>query len=176
VPYSQWKAFFIFLKVGAVLFGSGYVLFAYLDGELIQNMGWLSESDLVEAIAIGQVTPGPVLSTATFIGYKMGGVTGALLATAGIFLPSFFYVWALNPFIKYMRTNAILKAFLSGVNAAAVAVMVAVTYKMFASIVTSWQPLLICLVSFGVYFYFKKLSPFYIILGGAALGYILSYI
>ena len=84
------KIFLIFLKVGAVLFGSGYVLFAYLDGELIQNLGWLTHGDLVEAIAVGQMTPGPVLSTATYIGYQLGGYGGAAAATFGIFLPSFF--------------------------------------------------------------------------------------
>ena len=111
LSYSHLKLFLIFLKVGLVLFGSGYVLFAYLDGELIDGMGWLSHDDLVEAIAIGQMTPGPVLSTATFIGYKVGGFGGAILATLGIFVPSFFYVWALNRFIHKMQGNKDLSQF-----------------------------------------------------------------
>ncbi|MFK8101873.1 MAG: chromate efflux transporter [Saprospiraceae bacterium] len=176
IPYSKWKLFFIFLKVGAVLFGSGYVLFAYLDGELIEQVGWLTHSDLVEAIAVGQVTPGPVLSTATFVGYKVGGYSGAILATLGMFIPSFFYVWALNPLIHKMRKSAPLKAFLSAVNVAAVAVMIVVSLKMAESILIDWKTGLICAVSFFVYFYFKKINTLWIILGGAVLGGLLSFV
>ena len=183
--YSHLKLFLIFLKVGAVLFGSGYVLFAYLDGELIDGLGWLSHSDLVEAIAIGQVTPGPVLSTSTFIGYKLGGVTGAVLATIGIFLPSFLYVWILNPLIHKMKKNKSLSYFLEAVNVAAVAVMVVVTIKMGQSIIINWKTALISILSFMVYFAptigplkgkVKKINTLWIIVGGAVLGYLLSYL
>ncbi|MFK8058197.1 MAG: chromate efflux transporter [Saprospiraceae bacterium] len=176
IPYSKWKLFFIFLKVGAVLFGSGYVLFAYLDGELIDQLGWLTHADLVEAIAVGQVTPGPVLSTATFIGYKLGGFSGAILATLGMFIPSFFYVWALNPLIHKMKKSKPLKAFLEAVNVAAVAVMVVVSFKMAESIVIDWKTGVICALSFLVYFNFKKLNTLWIILGGAVLGGLLSFV
>jgi len=176
IPYSHLTLFFIFMKVGLVLFGSGYVLFAYLDGELIENAGWLTHPDLVEAIAIGQVTPGPVLSTATFIGYKVGGFTGALLATLGIFLPSFFYVWGLNKFVGYMQKSPLLRSFLSAVNVAAVAVMVIVTFRMGESIIIDWKAALICALSFFIYFYFKGINTLWIILGGGCLGYILSFI
>lgn len=176
IPYSKWKLFFIFLKVGAVLFGSGYVLFAYLDGELIEQAGWLTHPDLVEAIAVGQVTPGPVLSTATFIGYKVGGYSGAILATLGMFIPSFFYVWLLNPLIHKMRKSAPLKSFLEAVNVAAVAVMVVVSIKMAESILIDWKTGLICALSFFVYFYFKKINTLWIIFGGAVLGFVLSYV
>jgi len=176
VNYSHLKLFLVFLKVGLVLFGSGYVLFAYLDGELIENLGWLSHDDLVEAIAIGQVTPGPVLSTATFVGYKLGGITGAVLATLGIFLPSFFYVLLLNKFIQKMKDNVWLRYFLEAVNVAAVAVMVVVTFKMAESIIIDWRTALICGLSIFVYFYFKKLNTLWIILGGAVMGFALSYI
>ncbi len=176
IPYSKWKLFFIFLKVGAVLFGSGYVLFAYLDGELIDQVGWLSHEDLVEAIAVGQVTPGPVLSTATFIGYKVGGFSGAILATLGIFIPSFFYVWLLNPLIHKMRKSKPLTAFLQAVNVAAVAVMVVVSVKMAESILIDWKTIAICALSFFVYFYFKKINTLWIILGGAVLGGLLSFV
>lgn len=176
VPYSHLKLFLIFLKVGAVLFGSGYVLFAYLDGELIEGLGWLTHPDLVEAIAVGQVTPGPVLSTSTFIGYKLGGISGAVLATLGIFLPSFLYVWLLNPLIHKMRKNKALSYFLEAVNVAAVAVMVTVTLKMAQSIIIDWKTAVICAVSFFVYFYFKGISTLWIILGGAVLGYLFSFV
>ncbi len=176
IPYSHLKLFLVFLKVGAVLFGSGYVLFAYLDGEMIDQLGWLSHADLVEAIAIGQITPGPVLSTATFIGYKVGGFGGAILATLGIFLPSFFYVWLLNPLVKKMRSNPLLISFLDAVNVAAVAVMVVVSVKMAQSIIIGWKTALICALSFFVYFYFKKINTLWIIVGGAVLGALLSWV
>ncbi len=176
IPYTHLKLFFIFLKIGAVLFGSGYVLFAYLDGELIEQAGWLTHPDLVEAIAIGQITPGPVLSTATFIGYKIGGIQGALLATVGIFLPSFFYVGILNKAVKKMRESKILRFFLEAVNVAAVAVMVVVTIKMAESIIIDWKTTLICGLSFFFYFYYKNLNTLWIIVGGAVVAWALSYI
>ena len=173
--FTHTKMFFIFLKIGAILFGSGYVLFAYLDGEFISNLGWLTHPDLVEAVAIGQVTPGPVLSTATFIGYKLGGLSGAALATLGIFLPSFFYVLILQNFLEKMRNYAPLKNFLAGVNVAAVAAMVAVSIGMTRSIVIDWKTGLICAISFFVYFYFKGINALWIILGGAVMGFLLSF-
>jgi len=176
IGYTHLKLFLVFLKVGLVLFGSGYVLFAYLDGELIENLGWLTHSDLVEAIAIGQVTPGPVLSTATFIGYKLGGFTGAILATLGIFIPSFFYVLLLNRFVQKMKNNIWLRFFLEAVNVAAVAVMVVVTFKMGQEIIIDWRTALICVLSILVYFSFKKLNTLWIILGGAVLGFLLTYV
>ncbi len=174
--FTLTKMFLIFLKIGAILFGSGYVLFAYLDGEFISNLGWLTHPDLVEAVAIGQVTPGPVLSTATFIGYKLGGLSGAVLATLGIFLPSFIYVVILEKFIEKMRNSTHLRNFLSGVNIAAVAAMVAVSFEMARSIVIDWKTGLICVLSFLVYFYFKGINALYIIIGGGVLGYIFSFI
>ena len=174
--YTHLKLFLVFLKVGLVLFGSGYVLFAYLDGELIDGLSWLSHETLVEAIAVGQMTPGPVLSTATFIGYKVGGLGGALLATVGIFLPSFFYVWGLNRFIHKFRSNQKLKFFLEAVNVAAVSVMLVVCVKMGQSIIIDWRTGLICLLSFGLYFGFRGLSTLWIIVLGAVMGYALSFL
>ena len=164
------------MKIGAVLFGSGYVLFAYLDGELISNLGWLTHEDLVEAVAVGQMTPGPVLSTATFVGYQLGGISGAFAATFGIFLPSFLFVWLLNPMIKKMRNSPILTSFLEAVNIAAVAVMLYVTYEMTLSIVVGWKTALIAILSFIIYFRLKNISPFLIIAGGGILGWILTFI
>jgi len=176
LSYTHLKLFLIFLKVGSVLFGSGYVLFAYLDGELIDGLGWLTHDDLVEAIAVGQMTPGPVLSTATFIGYKVGGFGGAALATLGIFLPSFFYVWILNKYVHQMRKNKWLKTFLDAVNVAAVAVMLVVCIQMGKSILIDWRTSFICALSFFVFFYYKGINTLWIIVGGGVLGFLLSYI
>jgi chromate transporter len=118
------------LKVGSVLFGGGYLLVAFLQGELVEKYGWLTQQQLLDAIAIGQFTPGPVLSTATFIGYVIAGVPGAVVATLGIFLPSFFFVAALNPLIPRLRNSALTKTFLDAVNVSAVALMVVTTLRL----------------------------------------------
>ena len=123
---SLWKLGLFFLKVGAVLYGSGYVLVAFLEGDLVEGYGWLTQSQLLDAIAIGQFTPGPVLSTATFIGYVVAGLPGAIVATIGIFLPSFVFVLILNPLIPRLRESAVAGAFLDAVNASAVGLMAAV--------------------------------------------------
>ena len=116
------------------------------------------------------------LSTATFVGYKLGGITGAILATLGIFVPSFFYVLLLNRFVQKMKNNIWLRYFLEAVNVAAVAVMVVVTFKMGQSIIIDWRTALICVLSIAVYFSFKKLNTLWIILGGAVLGFLLTYV
>lgn len=170
---STFKIFFTFLKVGAILYGSGYVLFAYLDAELVAT-GMLTRPELIDAIAIGQFTPGPVLSTATFIGYQLGGVQGAIAASVGIFLPSFLFVWLLNPWIPKMRQSTILSYFLDAVNVAAVAVMVAVLIDMGKDVLIDWQSILIAALSIAAVFKFK-ISSMWIILGGAVLGYLLSF-
>ncbi len=178
---SYLNLFLVFLKVGAVLFGSGYVLFAYLDGEFINPEWGLTHNELVEAIAVGQITPGPVLSTATFIGYKLGGFQGAILATLGIFLPSFLYVWLLNPLIPKMKKNKQLSFFLQAVNVAAVAVMVVVTLIMAKSIliqdgILNWKLAAISAISFLVYFSGKKVNALWIVILGAVLGYLSSFL
>lgn len=169
---SSMTVFWTFLKVGAVLYGSGYVLFAYLDAELVGN-GWLTRQELIDAIAVGQFTPGPVLSTATFIGYQMTGFWGALGATAGIFLPSFLFVLILNPLIPKMRKSALLRFFLDAVNVAAVAVMVVVLFEMGRETLLDWRAIVIAALSFGLVFGLKKANPILIILGGSLLGYLL---
>ena len=125
VKITAINVFWTFLKVGAILYGSGYVLFAYLDAELVTK-GWLTRVELLDAIAVGQFTPGPVLSTSTFIGYQLSGLSGALAATTGIFLPSFLFVLILNPYISRMQQSKVLRYFLDAVNVAAVAIMLAV--------------------------------------------------
>lgn len=173
---SLGKLFLVFLKIGAVLFGSGYVLVAYLEAELVTKLGWLTQSELLDAIAIGQFTPGPVLTTATFIGYQIQGWSGAAIATAGIFLPSFLFVWVLNPLVPRMRQSKILAHFLDGVNMGAVAVMLAVCLQFGYALADDWRQVVIGLLSIFIVFYFPKLSSFWLILGGALVGWVLGFV
>jgi chromate transporter len=166
------KIFLTFLKVGALLYGSGYVLFAFLDAELVMK-GLLTREQLIDAVAVGQFTPGPVLSTATFIGWQMGGICGAILATLGIFLPSFVFVSLLNPIIPRLRKSVIMASFLDAVNIAAVAVIVSVVFSMSKDTLTDWRTIVIAFVSLAVVFGWKKLNSAFIVIGGAALGYLL---
>ena len=169
------KIFLSFLKVGAILYGSGYVLFAYLDAELV-GTGLLSRAELIDAIAVGQFTPGPVLSTATFIGYQLGGLGGALAATLGVFLPSFMFVWLLNPLVERMRKSRFLSHFLDSVNIAAVAIMAAVLFNMGWESIVNWQTFVIAGLSFVYTFALQKSNPIITVLGGAILGYFLSFV
>ncbi len=165
------NVFWTFLKVGAVLYGSGYVLFAYLDTELVSR-GWLTRPELIDAIAVGQFTPGPVLSTATFIGYQLTGFWGALAASAGVFLPSFLFVLLLNPLIPRMRQSKILRYFLDSVNIAAVAVMLAVLFIMAKDTLIDWRAIVIAVV--GAYLTFgTKINVIWTVAIGAILGYLL---
>ncbi len=172
---STIKVFLTFLKVGAILYGSGYVLFAYLDVELVEK-GWMTRQQLLDAIAMGQFTPGPVLSTATFIGYQLNGISGALAASAGIFLPSFLFVWILNPLVPKMRSSQLLSSFLDAVNIAAVAIMTSVLFTMSYETLIDWKSIVIAAISAGVVFGFKKVSVIHIVLGGSILGYLLSFV
>jgi chromate transporter len=167
------KVFLTFLKVGAILYGSGYVLFAYLDAELV-SQGWLTRTELIDAIAVGQFTPGPVLSTATFIGYQLSGLWGAIAATAGIFLPSFFFVLILNPFVSKMRQSKVLGYFLDTVNVAAVAIMLGVLIIMGKDTLFDWRAILIACLSAFFVFTKWKVNVMWLILGGALLGYLLQ--
>ena len=169
------KIFLTFLKVGAILYGSGYVLFAFLDSELVVN-GWLTRQALIDAVAVGQITPGPVLSTATFIGWQMNGITGALAATLGIFLPSFLFVLIVNPLIPKMRKSNIIGTILDAVNVAAVALIIAVCVEMAKDTLMDWRTIVIAITSLIVVFVFKKLNSALIVLGGAIIGYLLTFI
>jgi len=176
---SLWKLFVFFLKVGSVLYGSGYVLVAFLEGGLVGDLGWLTQGQLLDAIAIGQFTPGPVLSTATFVGYLVaaaGGlnpIAGAAVATLGIFLPSFVFVWMLNPLIPKLRSSAWLSAFLDAVNAAAVALMAAVTIELAVETLVSWPAVLIAVLAAVAALRFKA-NAVWLVLGGALLGRLLA--
>ncbi len=169
------KIFLTFLKVGAILYGSGYVLFAFLEAELVAN-NLLTRQELMDAIAIGQFTPGPVLSTATFIGYQLHGFSGAVMATVGIFLPSFLFVAFLNPLIPRMQKSKPLRSFLDAVNIGAVAVIVVVCLQMAKETTSDWRMMLIAAITLIIVFVFKKLNSAYIVLFGAVFGYLLSYI
>ncbi|MBN1679261.1 MAG: chromate efflux transporter [Anaerolineae bacterium] len=128
--FSLGKLFLIFAKIGLLLYGSGYVLFAFLKADLVDGYGWLTEQQLIDAIAIGQMTPGPLSSSATFIGYVLGGLPGALIATAGLYLPAFIVVAVSNPLIPRIRDSAWASGFLDGVNVAALGLMAAVTCEL----------------------------------------------
>lgn len=175
VHISEYKLFWIFLKIGSILYGSGYVLFAFLDAELV-GRGWLSKQQLIDAIAVGQFTPGPVFSSATFIGWQLGGIGGAIAATVGIFLPSFLLVAILNPLIPKLRKSKLMSAFLDTINIVSIALILAVIIEMGRETLLDWRTILITLISFGVTFYFKKLNTAFIIIGGALLGYSLTFI
>lgn len=170
------------LKIGAVWFGGGYVLVAYFDGEFVQGLNWLTRQELLDAIAVGQFTPGPFLSSATFIGYQIAGISGALAATVGIIIPSFIFVAILNPLIPKLRNSKFFSRFLDAVNVSALAVMLVVAVQLGKEILIDpaggiiWQTTVIALLSTAAFFTIKKINAAYIILGGAVLGYLLNFI
>ena len=167
------RLFLIFLKIGAILYGSGYVLFAFLDAELVTT-GLLTRQQLIDAIAVGQFTPGPVFSAVTFIGYQINGISGAIYGTLGIFLPSFLFVALLNPLVKIMRKSDIFGSFLDGVNVAAVAIILAICYVLGKETITDWKTITIAIISLVFTFGFKKVNSAIVVLGGSLLGYVLS--
>lgn len=162
-----------FLKVGAVLYGGGYVLLAFLEQGLVRQHAWLTQQQLLDAVAIGQFTPGPVLSTATFIGYILGGTRGAAVATVGIFLPSFFYVALLAPVLFRLRQSPWMAAFLDSANVCAVALMAGVTLRLAADALRGWPAWAIALVSLAVLLRWR-LTPAWIVLGGGIAGLLLA--
>jgi chromate transporter len=174
---SLWQLGWFFLKVGSVLFGGGYLLVAFLQGGLVQEYGWLTQQQLLDAIAIGQFTPGPVLSTATFIGYIIAGIPGAIIATIGIFLPSFVFVAALNPLIPRLRASSWSRAFLDAVNVSAVALMVVTTLQLGAATLTLPQApfvdflgLAIAIVSAILAIHFR-INAAWLVFGSAFIGW-----
>lgn len=172
---SKMKLFFIFIKIGSILYGSGYVLFAFLDTELVST-GLLSRQTLIDAIAVGQFTPGPVFSSVTFIGYQMNGWSGAIIATIGIFLPAFVFVALLDPLLKKMRSSARLSIFLDAVNVASVAIILSVCLSMGQEIMTDWRTLMIALISLFITFGYRKINSAWVVLGGSILGYLLMLV
>jgi chromate transporter len=161
--------FLVFLKVGAVLYGSGYVLVAFLEDELVAR-GWITQQQLLDAVAVGQVTPGPLLSTATFIGYGLGGAPGALLATLGVFLPSFVFVAALGPLAARLRKATWTAPFLAAVRVSSFALLVAVLAQLCMHLDWRGGAIAVLALVAGVGF---KVAPHWLILAGAALGFLL---
>lgn len=174
IPFSLPLLFFTFLKIGAVLYGSGYVLLAFLHDDFVQNLGWLTEQQLLDAVAIGQITPGPLFTTATFIGFILGGAPGAIVATIGIFLPAFIFVAVTNPFIPRLRASKAFGALLDGVNAASVALMAGVTLQLTRTSIPDVFALGIALVAALALFRFK-LNTTWLVLGGALAGVLYSF-
>ena len=162
-----------FLKIGSILYGSGYVLAAFLQGGLVDTRHWLTQTQLLDAIAVGQFTPGPVLSTATFIGYLILGFPGAVVSTVGIFLPSFIYVLAISPFVPKLRKSATTAGFLDGVNAASLGLMLAVCVILgIATLVNpgSWSIFIVAAVVIVVW----NFHAAWIVVGAAILGWLFS--
>ncbi|HLZ86840.1 MAG TPA: chromate efflux transporter [Puia sp.] len=167
------RIFLIFLKIGAILYGSGYVLFGFLDKELVAT-GLLQRAQLIDAIAVGQFTPGPVFSSVTFIGWQMGGWQGALTATIAIFLPSFVFVALSNPLLPRLRRSKLFSAFLDGVNVASVAIIAAVCTSFGKAVLDDWRTILIAVLSTAFVFGLPKINSVFVVIGGSLLGYILS--
>lgn len=167
--------FLTFLKISAVLYGSGYVLIAFLDTELVAT-GLLSRQQLIDAISVGQFTPGPVFSSVTFVGYQINGIWGAVISTVGIFLPSFVFVALLNPLIKRMRNSIGFSAFLDAVNVASVAIIIAVCFAMGKETITDWRTILIAVAGIVITFRFTKINSSFIVLTGSLTGYLLSLV
>ena len=176
-----WQLGWFFLKVGSVLFGSGYVLVAFLEGGLVREQGWLTKAQLLDAIAIGQFTPGPVLSTSTFIGYLIAGFPGAVVATVAIFLPSFLFVVLLNPLVPRLRASKWASAFLDAVNVSSVALMGVVTLNLSQTTLIKpaeafsidWLAAIIA-ISAAVLAIRFQINAAWLVLGGALIGWLFS--
>jgi chromate transporter len=168
-PVSLWMMFAVFAKAGALLFGSGYVLLAFLRADLVERLGWLSETQLLDAIAVGQVTPGPVFTTATFVGYVLGGAGGALVATIAIFLPAFVFVAASGPLVPRLRRSATASAVLDGVIVASLALMGVVTVQLARAALVDLLAVALAAASAVLLFRFRVNSA-WLILAGAVVG------
>ena len=168
-PFGLTALFLVFLKIGAILFGGGYVLVALIRSNLVARLGWISERQLLDAIAMGQVTPGPLSTTATFIGYLLGGVPGAAIATVAIFLPAFFFVAISGPLVPRLRHSPLAGSVLDGVNVAALALIAVVVWQLFRTAVVDWTTLLLAVLSFILLIRFR-VNSVWLVLGGAVIG------
>jgi chromate transporter len=167
VPFSLTLLFLVMLKIGATMFGGGYVLVAFLRSDFVARLGWLNERQLLDAVAMGQVTPGPLFTTATFIAYVLGGVPGAVLATIAIFLPAFVLVALSGPLVPRLRRSAIAAAVLDGINVAALALMVVVSAQLARTAIVDWFTLVVAVLS-AVLLLSYRLNSAWLILGSAA--------
>jgi chromate transporter len=171
-PFSIGLLFWVFFKIGAVLYGSGYVLLSFIKTEFLDTYGVLTLKQIMDAITIGQITPGPVFTTATAIGYWLFGVPGGIVATIGIFLPSFIFILVLHPYFEKMRTNKFLKILLEGVKVASLALMAKVALDI--GIGYGFKPLMLLFIPALVLFIKTKINPTWLILGGASIGLLSS--
>ncbi len=169
MPFGLWPLFLFFCKVGSVLFGSGYVLLAFLRADLVERWGWMTEAQLLDAIAVGQVTPGPVFTTAAFIGYVLAGPLGALLTTIGIFLPAFFFVAISGPLVPLFRKSPTAGAFLDGLNVASLALMAVVTWQLGRAALVDLTTGALAFTSAVMLIYFR-VNAAWLVLGGALIG------
>ncbi|MCL4257142.1 MAG: chromate efflux transporter [Anaerolineales bacterium] len=172
IPFTLSGLFWTFLKIGTVLYGSGYVLFAFIQAEFVTRLGWLSEQQLIDAIAVGQLTPGPLFTSATFVGYLLGGLPGSLLATVGIFLPSFLLVGLTARWLPRLRQSAWAAAFLDGVNIASVGLMAAVAWQLGAAALVDLPTIVIAILTAVLLRY--KVNSAWLVLGGALAGLLTS--
>jgi chromate transporter len=166
---GMWALFLVFLRIGSIVFGSGYVLLAFLRADLVVHRAWVTDAQLVDAVAIGQVTPGPVFTTATFLGYLLRGPVGAVVATIGIFLPAFILVAVSGPLIPLLRRSATAGAFLDGVNVASLALMAAVSYQLGRSAIVDWVTIGLAIASAVLLLRFR-INSAWLVLGGAVIG------
>lgn len=171
VPFSLSTLFLVFAKIGSVLFGSGYVLLAFLRADFVERLGWLTEQQLIDATAVGQVTPGPLFTTATFVGYLLGGPSGAAVATLGIFLPAFVFVALSAPLIPRLRRSPTAGAVLDGVNAASLALMAVVTVQLATAAFVDAMAVAIVVLS-GAVLFARRVNSTWLILAGAAAGWL----
>ncbi len=168
-PFSLWPMFLFFLKVGCVMFGSGYVLLAFLHTDLVEHRHWLTEGQLLDAVSVGQFTPGPLLTTATFIGYVLGGPVAALVVTVAIFLPAFVLCAVIGPYASRLRQSRLVGGFLDGVNVASLALMIVVTWHLAGTALVDWLAIGLS-VAAVVWLLFYRVNSTWLILGGAAVG------
>lgn len=171
-PVGLWRLFLSFLKIGSVVFGSGYVLLAFLQTEFVQHLHWLTDKQLIDAVAVGQFTPGPVFTTATFIGYMVAGWRGAAVATVGIFLPGFVLVAISGPLIPRLRRSAVAAAALDGVVAGSLALMAVVTWQLGRASIVDWKTLAVFGVSLVALLGFRVNSA-WVIAAAAVVGWVL---
>ena len=167
---APWPIFLVFVKIGAMVFGSGYVLLAFLRADLVERLGWLSQQQLLDAVAVGQVTPGPVFTTATFLGYVLHGTSGAVAATVGIFVPAFVFVAISAPLIPKIRASRLAGATLDGINVASLALMAVVTWELARSALVDWTTVALAILSARLLFRFPRLNSAWLIAAAGTLG------